>query len=267
MELVRAGRGRAPQAYGGGRRDGAGVSAEVAVIGDAGEVGGRGGGAARGGPAGRSTGHRAGDPARTAPRSMPPATATSRPTHGAAAPAPRRASAPRRLPRRPRPADASRPLHWPGESLPTAASIWAAVSGSGPGRPGHRAGSRGCAGQRRGQPAAPAQPAPRAPARSRPQFTDVPLTQIRKTIAKRLAQSIGPIPTFYLTSESTWSGPPSSEAQLPEEGQGRRSTTSSSKPPPRRSGSIRVQRLVAGRPHPASGTTCTWAWRSPSTRV
>ena len=32
-------------------------------------------------------------------------------------------------------------------------------------------------------------------------FTDLPLTQIRKTIAKRLAQSIGPIPTFYLTSE------------------------------------------------------------------
>ena len=32
-------------------------------------------------------------------------------------------------------------------------------------------------------------------------FRDVPLTQIRKTIAKRLAQSIGPIPTFYLTSE------------------------------------------------------------------
>jgi pyruvate dehydrogenase E2 component (dihydrolipoamide acetyltransferase) len=32
-------------------------------------------------------------------------------------------------------------------------------------------------------------------------FTDVPLTQIRKTIAKRLAQSLGPIPTFYLTSE------------------------------------------------------------------
>ena len=29
----------------------------------------------------------------------------------------------------------------------------------------------------------------------------MPLTQIRKTIAKRLAQSIGPIPTFYLTSE------------------------------------------------------------------
>ncbi len=32
-------------------------------------------------------------------------------------------------------------------------------------------------------------------------FRDVPLTQIRKTIARRLAESIGPIPTFYLTAE------------------------------------------------------------------
>jgi pyruvate dehydrogenase E2 component (dihydrolipoamide acetyltransferase) len=32
-------------------------------------------------------------------------------------------------------------------------------------------------------------------------YSDVPLTQIRKTIAKRLTQSLGPIPTFYLTSE------------------------------------------------------------------
>ena len=32
-------------------------------------------------------------------------------------------------------------------------------------------------------------------------FEDVPLSQIRKTIASRLAQSIGPIPTFYLTTE------------------------------------------------------------------
>src|SRR6185437_14927848 len=30
---------------------------------------------------------------------------------------------------------------------------------------------------------------------------DIPLTQIRKTIAKRLVESIGPIPTFYLTAE------------------------------------------------------------------
>ncbi|MBX6332785.1 MAG: 2-oxo acid dehydrogenase subunit E2, partial [Gemmatimonadaceae bacterium] len=34
-----------------------------------------------------------------------------------------------------------------------------------------------------------------------PDYEDVPLTQIRKTIARRLAESIGPIPTFYLTME------------------------------------------------------------------
>ena len=33
------------------------------------------------------------------------------------------------------------------------------------------------------------------------QFRDESLTQIRKTIARRLAESIGPIPTFYLTAE------------------------------------------------------------------
>jgi pyruvate dehydrogenase E2 component (dihydrolipoamide acetyltransferase) len=32
-------------------------------------------------------------------------------------------------------------------------------------------------------------------------YHDEPLTQIRKTIAKRLGESIGPIPTFYLTAE------------------------------------------------------------------
>ncbi|MGQ0649691.1 MAG: dihydrolipoamide acetyltransferase family protein [Gemmatimonadaceae bacterium] len=32
-------------------------------------------------------------------------------------------------------------------------------------------------------------------------FRDVPLTQIRKTIARRLSESLGPIPTFYLTAE------------------------------------------------------------------
>jgi pyruvate dehydrogenase E2 component (dihydrolipoamide acetyltransferase) len=42
-------------------------------------------------------------------------------------------------------------------------------------------------------------PLPRAP--SGTPYTDVPLSQLRKTIAKRLTQSIGPIPTFYLTSE------------------------------------------------------------------
>ena len=32
-------------------------------------------------------------------------------------------------------------------------------------------------------------------------FEDVPLTMMRKTIAKRLVESIGPVPTFYLTAE------------------------------------------------------------------
>ena len=45
-----------------------------------------------------------------------------------------------------------------------------------------------------------AAPAPRRPA-SDADFEDVPLSQMRKTIAKRLAESIGPVPTFYLTME------------------------------------------------------------------
>ncbi|MGH7476315.1 MAG: dihydrolipoamide acetyltransferase family protein, partial [Longimicrobiales bacterium] len=46
--------------------------------------------------------------------------------------------------------------------------------------------------------------APAARARPQPQAEDVvevPLSQMRKTIAKRLATSIGPVPTFYLTIE------------------------------------------------------------------
>jgi pyruvate dehydrogenase E2 component (dihydrolipoamide acetyltransferase) len=54
-------------------------------------------------------------------------------------------------------------------------------------------------------PAAAAAPVPSVPPSPRPpvpgSFTDVPLTQIRKTIAKRLAQSLGPIPHFFLTTE------------------------------------------------------------------
>ena len=50
-----------------------------------------------------------------------------------------------------------------------------------------------------GAPAAPS--APRRAMAPGAGFEDVPLTQIRKTIAKRLSQSIGPIPTFYLTMD------------------------------------------------------------------
>ena len=47
-------------------------------------------------------------------------------------------------------------------------------------------------------------PAPRAApaARSGEAYEDVPLTQIRKTIAKRLATSLGPVPHFFLTIEA-----------------------------------------------------------------
>jgi len=39
------------------------------------------------------------------------------------------------------------------------------------------------------------------PERSGAPYDDIPLTQIRKTIAKRLATSLGPIPHFFLTTE------------------------------------------------------------------
>ncbi|MGH7699825.1 MAG: dihydrolipoamide acetyltransferase family protein, partial [Gemmatimonadales bacterium] len=53
-----------------------------------------------------------------------------------------------------------------------------------------------------GAPKAPATPAA-APVPAVPgvAFEDVPLTQIRKTIAKRLAASLAPIPHFFLTTE------------------------------------------------------------------
>ena len=47
--------------------------------------------------------------------------------------------------------------------------------------------------------ARPAPPAPRTAAAG--DFEDIPLTQIRKTIARRLAESNGPIPTFFLTAD------------------------------------------------------------------
>jgi pyruvate dehydrogenase E2 component (dihydrolipoamide acetyltransferase) len=46
-----------------------------------------------------------------------------------------------------------------------------------------------------------AEPPSRRAVASGEAFTDVALTQIRKTIAKRLSQSLGPIPTFFLTTD------------------------------------------------------------------
>jgi pyruvate dehydrogenase E2 component (dihydrolipoamide acetyltransferase) len=52
-------------------------------------------------------------------------------------------------------------------------------------------------------PAAGPAAAPRAAAVARggADYEDIALTQIRKTIARRLSESIGPVPTFYLTAE------------------------------------------------------------------
>ncbi len=44
------------------------------------------------------------------------------------------------------------------------------------------------------------EPSAQRPQPSGADFDDIALTQIRKTIAKRLSESIGPIPTFYLTA-------------------------------------------------------------------
>ncbi len=55
-----------------------------------------------------------------------------------------------------------------------------------------------------GAPTAPRPTPPAAvptPPSGGPAYQDVPLTQLRKTIAKRLATSLGPIPHFFLTTE------------------------------------------------------------------
>jgi pyruvate dehydrogenase E2 component (dihydrolipoamide acetyltransferase) len=48
--------------------------------------------------------------------------------------------------------------------------------------------------------AAPAAPAYQPPV-AMAEVEEIPVTQMRKTIARRLATSIGPVPTFYLTTE------------------------------------------------------------------
>jgi pyruvate dehydrogenase E2 component (dihydrolipoamide acetyltransferase) len=182
------------------------VSEPVAVIGEPGENGAEAtkGSASRGGKrdgAAPTAEAQSTQPApdRNQPASMPPApparAASESPGTGAAA--------------RPAIVAASRPQ--PGgrvRASPLARRIAAergldlgAVEGTGPE-------GRIVARDLEAAPAAPGRSAgPLSAAPSLPRFstsepyTDVPLTQIRKTIAKRLTQSIGPIPTFYLTSE------------------------------------------------------------------
>jgi pyruvate dehydrogenase E2 component (dihydrolipoamide acetyltransferase) len=72
------------------------------------------------------------------------------------------------------------------------------VQGSGPGGRVIKRDVEGGVTQAQGA-AAPA-PSSRLPTPGVP-YDDVPLTQIRKTIAKRLAASLGPVPHFFLTAE------------------------------------------------------------------
>ena len=76
------------------------------------------------------------------------------------------------------------------------------MQGSGPGGRIIRRDIEAAASGTAQQPAASGADAPTraAPAREG-DFEDIPLTQMRRTIARRLSESIGPIPTFYLTAE------------------------------------------------------------------
>jgi pyruvate dehydrogenase E2 component (dihydrolipoamide acetyltransferase) len=203
------------------------VSEPVAVIGEPGEDGGEAGkqgggeagkrdGGAAGQPVSGAEGRRAGKPQtqparaqatqpapdRDQPTSMPPAppaqAATETPGVARPSPAPRPAGSPAAAGARVKASPlAKRMAAERGLDLGT-------VTGSGPeGRVVARdLDSATVATERSTLQKAPASPLPRFP--TSPQatpYTDVPLTQIRKTIARRLAQSIGPIPTFYLTSE------------------------------------------------------------------
>jgi pyruvate dehydrogenase E2 component (dihydrolipoamide acetyltransferase) len=154
-------------------------------------------------PAATSSAPSAPAPAAAAPASTPP----SAPSAPAPAPAAKAAppAAPAAAPAKPAPSQNGGRVR----SSPLARRVasergveLAAIAGSGPnGRIIKRDVESAVA-------APPAAARQSAPAVERPRvvpaegdFHDVSLTQIRKTIAKRLAESIGPVPTFYLTAD------------------------------------------------------------------
>ncbi|HEU4747993.1 MAG TPA: dihydrolipoamide acetyltransferase family protein [Gemmatimonadaceae bacterium] len=145
---------------------------------------------------------------------------------GAAPPAPR-AAPPAPRPGPPRPAaqkgNGARPASAPGQrarSSPLARRLASergielgGIQGSGPGgrivkRDIEQAKSRGGA----------ARSAAAERLASEGDFKDIPLTQIRKTIARRLAESNGPVPTFFLTAELDVSRAAEMRTQLAEMG-------------------------------------------------
>jgi pyruvate dehydrogenase E2 component (dihydrolipoamide acetyltransferase) len=187
------------------------VSELVAVIGDPGEKveapatgRGDGQGAAKTAPKPAAAEEQATQPTpdRNRPSSMPPAPAPPAPTRGPAADANGQPAATPRAAKPPAPAPSGGRVR----ASPLARRMAAergiditAVAGSGPeGRVVAR--DVESSGAAAAPAAAPARPAAVQIPAGQP-YQDVPLTQIRKTIARRLTQSIGPIPTFYLTTE------------------------------------------------------------------
>ena len=161
-------------------------------------------GAAGGGAAAPATGSApTGGAATSAPAAAPPAKPAEAPVR-ATAPAAAPPSPPPPAPAPPPPPTVPSTDGTPVRSSPLARRLasergldLSRMQGSGPG---------GRIIKRDIESAATAAPAPAvaiAPPRAAAvgDFEDIALTQIRKTIAKRLSESIGPIPTFYLTAE------------------------------------------------------------------
>jgi pyruvate dehydrogenase E2 component (dihydrolipoyllysine-residue acetyltransferase) len=189
------------------------VSELVAVIGEPGEDGsgadGQGGSGAAGQPASKeaqATQPTTGEKRPTSTPPVPPAAAVTERSRPSEKPAPREGNGAKAAPTRVKASPLARRIAAErGVDL-------VGVTGSGPeGRVVARdletavtaAPARSAAAP---SPSAPPVTAPRPtrPEGTRPAaspYTDVPLSQIRKTIARRLVQSIGPVPTFYLTGE------------------------------------------------------------------
>src|SRR5207245_7506545 len=140
-------------------------------------------------PGGRGTG----DGGRVTPQPAPPSTASPLP----------------RPPSRP-PADATRVKASPlAKRIAKETGVdLKLLTGSGPGgrvvrRDLEAATARPVAAASASAPVAPV-PSPSSPvpvSRGGAAYEDVPLTQIRKTIAKRLVTSLGPVPHFFLTTD------------------------------------------------------------------
>ena len=89
----------------------------------------------------------------------------------------------------------------PAASPANAASTSPRFTAPGPAAASSAATSRAPPARRRRQRQRPRAHAPPPHRRARATTPTSPLTQMRKTIARRLGESIGPIPTFYLTAE------------------------------------------------------------------